>query len=187
MTIREMEDRKQVHESRAKNGSSSYFHHALRKYGFDAFKWKVIGRSDDPEELRSMEIAEIWMLETKAPDGYNLTDGGDGWKGGHHSPESNARNRESHLGKCPPKLLVILHLIHEKNRGKKRPRDVVDKIAQLNRGKKRTAEQRTRIGNSRKYEKQSLELIEKRISPLRGKKRPPEVGRKISEAKRRKK
>jgi hypothetical protein len=31
---------------------------------------------------------------------------------------------------------------------------------------------------------QSIELIEKRIAPLRGRKRPPEVGRKVSETKR---
>lgn len=54
----------------------TYFHKALKKYGKDNFKWICV---EYPiEELNEMEMFWIKTLNTKAPNGYNLTDGGEG-------------------------------------------------------------------------------------------------------------
>ncbi len=77
-TIGEMNDRKKSHKQDASKGSPLVFHRALRKYGFDAFEWKVLMTEDNKDDLNESEITCIKMLKTKLPDGYNMTDGGEG-------------------------------------------------------------------------------------------------------------
>lgn len=78
---------------------------AIRKYGAENFRYGVIKRCDTKEELDKWEKFFIDALKTKAPTGYNRTDGGDGvvgWtddmrarvsaanKGKKRSPEAHA-------------------------------------------------------------------------------------------------
>lgn len=98
-TIGKMKDRRKGHERNVNKGSSLLFHYALRKYGFDVFEWKVVVESDDEEELNSLERAMIRLLKTKVPNGYNLTDGGDGNGGWKQSPKTIAKRVKSLRGK----------------------------------------------------------------------------------------
>jgi len=93
-TVKVMEQRRREHEYIAEKGSACLFHKALRKYGFDAFEWKTLMHCEDGDDLNESEIACIKMLKTKVPNGYNLTDGGDG---GHGWPEEIRRRRSEKL------------------------------------------------------------------------------------------
>jgi len=101
-TMYTMEGRRKEHERDASNGSILLFHRALRKYGFHNFEWKVLMGSDDLEDLRDSEIVMIKQLKSRSPNGYNMTDGGDGgdtFSGKHHSPEARAKISESNKGR----------------------------------------------------------------------------------------
>lgn len=63
------------HCSRAKNDSdNSPIHYAINKYGKDNFKLEIIEWTDNYNEREKFWIRE---LNTKSPNGYNITDGGD--------------------------------------------------------------------------------------------------------------
>jgi hypothetical protein len=86
-----MRDRRRGHEYSAEHGSTLPFHRALRKYSADAFKWEMLFRGTDENALFAAEKKFIVMLGTKCPGGYNLTDGGEGLSGHHHSTETKAK------------------------------------------------------------------------------------------------
>jgi len=68
--------RKYTHLRLGMLGDKTYFHKALKKYGKNEFKWICV---EYPiQELNEMEQFWIKTLNTKAPNGYNLTDGGEG-------------------------------------------------------------------------------------------------------------
>ena len=54
---------------------------ALRKYGTDMFQVKTLVIADDWEYLCQLEQKAIRAFNTKAPNGYNITDGGEGTVG----------------------------------------------------------------------------------------------------------
>ncbi len=97
-TVASFEKRKRRHQETARAGSLLYFHNALRKYGFDTFEWRIIMRWGNEETLNEKEQFCIRFLNTKAPNGYNLTDGGDGVSGLVHSLETKAKMSEAHKG-----------------------------------------------------------------------------------------
>lgn len=95
--------RKAVHRNQAKN-PKDYFHKAIAKYGFDAFKYDVIFRTASKDEsrlkflLNTMESYYIRKFQSNNPDiGYNLTTGGEGFSG-KHSEETKKKMSESHRG-----------------------------------------------------------------------------------------
>ena len=50
---------------------------AIKKYGWSSMRFEVIVDNPPEKELNSLEIALIKEHKTRAPNGYNLTDGGD--------------------------------------------------------------------------------------------------------------
>lgn len=66
------------HSKQAANGSRLAIHNAIRKYGLESCKVKTLVISDDHEYLKELEIKAIIKFNTKSPNGYNCTDGGDG-------------------------------------------------------------------------------------------------------------
>jgi group I intron endonuclease len=70
---------------------------ALRKYGLQAFEWSVIDTAEDAQTLNEKERFWIRALNSKAPNGYNLTDGGEGtlgfssWAKGKHFSAAHRR------------------------------------------------------------------------------------------------
>ena len=84
----------------ARSGSKRYFHKALRKYGFEVFEWRVLFRSGNRDELDSLECQMIVVLKTKTPNGYNLTDGGEGVVGCQRSREWREKLSLANKGKA---------------------------------------------------------------------------------------
>lgn len=69
-------------------------------YGIKNFNFYLIEECDpDNDKLNECESFWIKKLDTKSPDGYNLTDGGDGTLGRFHSEETRKRISESLLNK----------------------------------------------------------------------------------------
>ena len=65
-TTNTLERRKRGHKDRAKNTNyNSHFHNAIRKYGFDVFKWEIIGESYDIDMLNESISAEIFYTFAK--------------------------------------------------------------------------------------------------------------------------
>lgn len=64
------------HKSDARNNRGYYLASAIRRYGEENFTISVILECNECD-LNINEIEQIKLLNTKAPNGYNLTDGGD--------------------------------------------------------------------------------------------------------------
>lgn len=95
--------------------------HSMRKHGHEVFTMELLHECETKEEMDFVEMFYIAFLNTKSPNGYNLTDGGDGtqgrsgwkaseetkaklrgrtpWKGKHHTAESIAKMRVSAKGR----------------------------------------------------------------------------------------
>lgn len=92
--------RKVKHEHSVLCGSNVYFHNALRKYGFDNFKWEVLGHYDSNEDLINAEIGYIVYCQKYLKLLlYNLTIGGEGFNGYKHTDKTKELFRQQHLGK----------------------------------------------------------------------------------------
>ena len=112
-TSKTLSRRRKHHECLARGKSSHYFHCALRKYGYENFEWLTLATSEDSNELHSLEQEYISLFNTLAPNGYNLTKGGDGTPGWHHSSETKAKQSASQLGRRPTReTLLRLRLAH---------------------------------------------------------------------------
>lgn len=83
-TVRALSHAKARHKGRAfrewKTGCESKFYNALRKYGWEAFEWRVLYRGDSDEDIQAAERFAIASFDT-LENGYNLTPGGDGGAG----------------------------------------------------------------------------------------------------------
>ena len=103
-TERTLEQRIKEHVRAAEKGAELLFSKAIRKYGIEAFEWRILQEvpGDDVSELDAVEVEMIELFETFAPEhpdkGYNLTRGGDGIRGYSHTPETRAKMSESRKG-----------------------------------------------------------------------------------------
>ena len=102
-TVKPLEVRKKQHKYRAyyiKDGvfvSDTLFCRAIRKYGFDAFDWKILYTVDD-KKLDKMEVRAIRESKTYVKNGgYNSTFGGDDNPSKH--PDSAKKISEKNKGK----------------------------------------------------------------------------------------
>ena len=66
------------HRSDYKRLTSKYLYRAMNKYGIDNFLFEVLESEIPIESIHEREIFWIEQLGTKAPLGYNMTDGGEG-------------------------------------------------------------------------------------------------------------
>lgn len=71
---------------------------AIKKYGADTFTVDVVEESDDEEYLLIAERIVIAELDTVAPKGYNLTEGGEGTSGYKLTEEQCKKLGGSKLG-----------------------------------------------------------------------------------------
>lgn len=127
--------RKRQHKNDARLGSKCLFHKAIRKYGFDNFKYEVLVNCKTREEVNSMEV--YYINKYKTTDriyGYNSTNGGDGVEGFRHSEDAKRRIRE----------FIRNRKVSEETRRR---------MSESNKGKVRSEETRLRISNSKKGDK----------------------------------
>jgi group I intron endonuclease len=95
MTVYSLKRRMAFH-LRAKTG---IFPAALRKYGRQNFEVESVAWCEDREQLAFLERFYIEFFNSKVPNGYNITDGGNGGMlGVKQSEETRQRHRESARG-----------------------------------------------------------------------------------------
>lgn len=70
---------------------SGIIRNAIKKYGWDNFYHIVLYENKSENEAKEIEKYLIKLFNTKAPNGYNLTDGGDGALGINISKETRKR------------------------------------------------------------------------------------------------
>lgn len=75
----ELNKRIKQHINKSNRGSNLLFHKAIKKYGFENFKWEVLEEFKNIDELNKFEIEVIKKLNATNPDtGYNIALGGNG-------------------------------------------------------------------------------------------------------------
>lgn len=92
---------------------------AIAKYGRENIKFQTLAVAPEPV-IKLLEVDQIKRLRTKAPHGYNLTDGGDGASGASPSLETRRKMAE---------------ITAQRNRGHKHSQATRKKIGDAHRGK----------------------------------------------------
>lgn len=158
-TVLTLEERKRRHEYAAEKGRGEYFHAAIRKYGKEAFEWEVLFESDDAVLLSVAEETCIVELGTKVPNGYNLTDGGEGIAGYQHSEEAKKKISEATRGANNPSF------------GKQHTEESKRKMSEAMVGRKFSEEHRKKLSDAKKGKKRRTRLtqLQQRIDDLEAK------------------
>lgn len=89
MTMQPLRKRWTAHLRAARDGVKTALYRAIRKHGVEQFEIQPFASAFTREGLGELESLVIKQLGSKAPRGYNLTDGGEGVIG--LPPESRAR------------------------------------------------------------------------------------------------
>lgn len=151
-TTKSLENRKKVHAIKA-NHTDFYFHRALKKYGLENFKWEIIKRCKNKDELDYWEKQFIEKQKTKVPNGYNMTIGGEGTPnrivrdetriklriintGKHHSEETRKKLREARKKNPSP------------NKGRKFSKQWRENLSIAHKGYKMSKKQKKKISIS---------------------------------------
>lgn len=102
ITVKTAARRRIVHLHHAHKGRPGALQSAIRKYG--TFEMKVLIEANDWPFLCEMERRAIVAFGTRAPLGYNLTDGGEGVVGVTRDEQWSRRMSEAHKrsGHRPP-------------------------------------------------------------------------------------
>lgn len=88
--------RKEKHELAARTGSTLPFHAAIRRYGADAFDWRIVAIAWRLYRLNYFESSMIEQSKTLVDDnGYNASSGGD-----NRIPSRQTRQRMSEAAKA---------------------------------------------------------------------------------------
>ncbi len=122
---------------------------AVLAHGAEVFEIMLWTLGEDEPALLAAEIELIALLGSRAPDGYNLTAGGEGSSGYRHPPEVLAR-------------------IAAANTGKKRPAAAIEATAAANRGRVKTVEERARLRAARTGKKATDETRAKMSAARKG-------------------
>lgn len=168
------------HCKEAEYKSGYLLHRAIRKYGSASFTLQILAHTNTAKQLNDMEKVWICLLNSRAPNGYNATDGGEGIAGWKHSAETRKK-------------------LSDLNRGKVLSAETRKKISAIHKGRKFSAERCQQmsiamLGHAVSWETRqkvgkhdpirwALGCEKNRISHL-GRKRSPESIRKSSEANR---
>ena len=132
-TIRSLKKRIAEHKSDAQNHKKKqcpYLHAAIRKYGWNNFKFHILDTAKSQEELDTMEVCWIDIFQSRNRNiGYNLEKGGRGT--GRMSDETKLKISLSLIG-TKPSIETRLKLSQSK-RGENHPharltKDIVKQI-----------------------------------------------------------
>lgn len=140
---------------------------AIRKYGRDNFRTGTLEECYSYEELNAAEMKWIKDLNTKYPNGYNKTDGGNGVL----NPITSTLEKKSKASMGNKYAL-----------GRKHTEDEIERIRQSNLGQKRSPETCEKIRQIKTGLKASEETKKKMSAKRKGRKFSEEHKKKISEA-----
>lgn len=114
--------------------SHSYIGNALRLYGLQSYTISVIDEASSKEVLNEKERYWIMVCNSKFPDGYNLTSGGDGndgpnteeWKRNIGIANKGKRNGKHHSAEVLKKLFIMNQ---GKNKGRHHTKETLEKMS----------------------------------------------------------
>lgn len=152
--------RKAQHKHTARYGTetTNVFYNAIRKYGWDNFKWEVIYESDDGDH--TLEVMENqFIMEHNSyvyaddSNGYNMTLGGEGTLGHKKSQSSIDSQREKVTGRKQTsehvKKRTASRLANPNNTGpmlnKKHSGDAIEKMKQAHTGVPKSEEHKQKM------------------------------------------
>lgn len=114
-TIRTAKEYWNYHKVRAKGGYvDKYLYRSMRKYGIDNFHFEVVEEvhevSNKALNIRLNELERYYIkeLNSKVPNGYNITDGGEGTLGYKITDKHRANLSKACLGRASPRKGVKL-------------------------------------------------------------------------------
>jgi group I intron endonuclease len=144
--------------------------YAIRKYGKENVIINVLATVDNWELLCLAEIEAIEKFNTKHPNGYNLTDGGESSIGFKHSEESRKRMSES--GK--KKILTPEHKqkLIDYNKNRVLSQETRDKMSKSSKGRKLSDSHRAILVSVNTGTKKSQETRDKISAKAKGRKIP---------------
>ncbi|MBR2518752.1 MAG: GIY-YIG nuclease family protein [Selenomonadaceae bacterium] len=150
----------------------SYIGSAIRAHGAGNFVIAILKECANQQELDYWEKYFIKWRDTKSPNGYNLTEGGDGCLGLSHTVEGRTKMSAARTG--------------DKNHffGKHHTLETCAKLSMIHTGKKMSAEACAKMSATRTGRKRSAETCAKIATALTGKKFPDDRCFNIAEAKR---
>ena len=140
-------------------GSGHLIKRAIKKHGKKAFKKEIVFETNDLEELKNYEKDMIYELQTNN-EMYNIAEGG---QTGHWMKFKSEEEIKSIREKIRQSLLEYYKendsstkgmkfdygpRISEALRGRKQPRDLVERRNKSNTGKRRTKEQKENISSA---------------------------------------
>jgi group I intron endonuclease len=102
-TTKTVEKRWEKHLENADLGIKFLIYKSIRKYGAENFSRVILHECETKEEMDFVEMFYIALLSTKAPNGHNLTDGGEGQFGRRLSEKAIQKMRDAFTGKPNPK------------------------------------------------------------------------------------
>jgi group I intron endonuclease len=123
------------------NNGKMYIQNAIRKHNIKSFVFLEIDRAYSRNELNEKEKYWIKKLNCKYPNGYNLTNGGEGgatWTGGHHTEEAKEKLRIANTGRKQSEEEKKKRAIS--NSGKKRSKTTKHKQSLAAKGKPKSKE-----------------------------------------------
>jgi len=136
-----------IRDAKYTKKNKTYFHKSINKYGIDNFDFIILEENLLEEESKEREIYYINKYNTKAPNGMNLTIGGDGVS----NPSEEVRQRMIENGKRQIGFW----------KGKKIPKEICEKISISKTGTQLSQETKMKISKGNKGKKRSEEVKEK--------------------------
>lgn len=130
--------------------SSRHFHHAIEKYGWDAFEHEIVADGLTKEEACAMEVEYIERFKTTDQRyGYNISEGGQsGAAGVKQSDETRAKKSKKLKGRVFSE--EHRRKLSETAKGRKFSEATLEKMRLAKKGKRLSAEHRERISRSNK-------------------------------------
>lgn len=119
----------------AKVGLKTAIAGAIRKHGFEKFEVEWLACAVLSDDLKSLEVLMIAQENTRAPIGYNMTDGGDGLI--NPTPETIKKIRRANTGKVHgPRSAETKAILSAQKKGKRPAQSTLDAASALRKGKK---------------------------------------------------
>lgn len=110
-------DRFMAHKSAVTNINSGEYesplHRAMRKYGYENFKYEVLNEVENVDLANGLEIFYIQYYKSQIPSGYNILEGGRN-ANRVFSEETKEKMRWSH-GKLTKEEVIFLRLAYANN------------------------------------------------------------------------
>lgn len=168
-TVQKFKKRKSGHNTYVKNGGNDYFHNALKKHGLENFTWEILCEDVPIELLDIRETMKIIVEHSHyTENGYNLTWGGLGNSGWHHSNKTKKKIGNASKGRILPDSSRLK--ISKSNKGIPKSEEHKKKLSEANKGNRASKETRQKMSTSKKGHIVSEETKQKLSMSLKGNK-----------------